>query len=127
LSYNVAVNQPPENSFKLNFHYGGAMPSFQEIDTLKVKEMLAQKSVNIVDIRDPGSYSRGHIPTAVSVSDSNVDEFTQNTDKDTALVVCCYHGISSQGAAAYFAEQGFKEVYSMTGGFEAWEMAYPAD
>jgi thiosulfate sulfurtransferase len=103
------------------------MSPVQEIDASKVKEMLAQKNVNIVDIRDPGSYSRGHIPTAVSVSDSNVEAFTQNTDKDTALVVCCYHGISSQGAAQYFAEQGFKEVYSMTGGFEAWEMQHPAD
>ncbi len=103
------------------------MPPFQEIATSKVKEMLEQKNVNVVDIRDPASFSNGHIPTAVSVSDGNVQEFTQSTDKDTPLVVCCYHGISSQGAAAYFVEQGFKEVYSMTGGFEAWQSAYPAE
>jgi rhodanese-related sulfurtransferase len=30
------------------------------------------------------------------------------------------HGISSQGAAACFSEQGFKEVSSMIGGFEGW-------
>jgi thiosulfate sulfurtransferase len=103
------------------------MSPFQEIDTHKVKEMLDQKNVNVVDIRDPGSYSSGHIPTAVSVNDGNVQEFTESTDKDKPLVVCCYHGISSQGAAAYFAEQGFKEVYSMTGGFEAWQASYPAE
>ena len=103
------------------------MPPFQEIATGKVKEMLEQKNVNIVDIRDPASYSNGHIPTAVSVNDGNVQEFTQDTDKDTPLVVCCYHGISSQGAAAYFVEQGFQEVYSMTGGFEAWRSAYPGE
>ncbi len=103
------------------------MPPFQEIDIHKVNEMLEQKNVNIVDIRDPASYSSGHIPTAVSVSDGNVQECTKNTDKDKPLVVCCYHGISSQGAAAYFAEQGFKEVYSMTGGFEAWQSAHPVD
>lgn len=103
------------------------MPPFQEIDTGKVKEMLEQKNVHIVDIRDPASYSREHIPTAVSVSDSNVQEFMENTDKDTALVVCCYHGISSQGAAAYFSEQGFKEVYSLTGGFEAWQASHPSE
>ena len=103
------------------------MAPFQEIATGKVKEMLEQKNVNVVDIRDPASYSSGHIPTAVSVNDGNVQEFTEHTDKDTPLVVCCYHGISSQGAAAYFAEQGFKEVYSMTGGFEAWQSAYPSE
>jgi thiosulfate sulfurtransferase len=103
------------------------MSPFQEIETHKVKEMLEHKNVNVVDIRDPASYSSGHIPTAVSVSDGNVQEFTENTDKDTPLVVCCYHGISSQGAAAYFAEQGFKEVYSMTGGFEAWQSVFPSE
>ncbi|MCH8313049.1 MAG: thiosulfate sulfurtransferase GlpE [Nitrospinae bacterium] len=103
------------------------MSPFQEIGIHKVQEMLEQKNVNIVDIRDSGSYSGGHIPTATSVNDGNVQEFTENTDKDKPLVVCCYHGISSQGAAAYFAEQGFKEVYSMTGGFEAWQSAYPSE
>lgn len=103
------------------------MAPFQEIDIHKVKEMVDQQSVNIVDIRDPVSFLSGHIPTAVAVSDGNVQEFTENTDKETPLVVCCYHGISSQGAAAYFANQGFKEVYSMAGGYEAWEGVYPAE
>jgi len=34
--------------------------------------------------------------------------------------VVCYHGISSQSAAAYLAEQGFRDTYSLDGGFEAW-------
>ena len=50
----------------------------------------------------------------------NVKEYIEKTDKETPLVVCCYHGISSRGAAEYLSQQGFKEVYSMTGGFEAW-------
>ena len=103
------------------------MPLFQEIDIHKVQEMLDQKNVNIFDIRDPASYSSRHIPTALSVNDKNVQEFAKNTDKDKPLVVCCYHGISSQGAAAYFAEQGFNEVYSMMGGFEAWQSVYPSE
>ncbi len=100
---------------------------FQEIDIHRVKEMVENNSANIVDIRDPASFSGGHIPTAVPVSDANVQEFTEQTDKDKPLVVCCYHGISSQGAAAYFAEQGFKEVYSMTGGYEAWRSVFPGE
>ena len=103
------------------------MPPFQEIDIHRVKEMVDQQSANIIDIRDPASFSSSHIPTAVPVSDDNVKEFTTDADKEKPLVVCCYHGISSQGAAAYFVHQGFKEVYSMTGGFEAWREAYPAE
>jgi thiosulfate sulfurtransferase len=93
---------------------------FKEIAPEKVKEMLEEGSANVVDIRDPGSYSAGHIPTAVSVSDSTVQQFIESAEKEKPLVVCCYHGISSQGAAEYFSENGFNEVYSMTGGYSAW-------
>ncbi len=100
------------------------MPSFQEIDIRRTREMLDNDAANVVDIRDPGSYQSGHLPDAVSVNDGNVQDFTNSTDKDKPLIVYCYHGISSQGAAAYFSEQGFKEVYSMMGGYEAWRSAY---
>lgn len=103
------------------------MSSFQEIDVHKVREMLDHKNANIVDIRDPASYSSGHIATAFAVSDANVQEFTESTDKNKPLIVYCYHGISSQGAAAYFAQHGFNEVYSMAGGFEAWREVYADD
>lgn len=93
---------------------------FKEITPQKVQEMLDEDSVNVVDIRDPGAYSAGHIPTAVSISDSTVQKFIDSADKERPLVVCCYHGISSQGAAEYFSEYGFKEVYSMIGGYSAW-------
>jgi thiosulfate sulfurtransferase len=39
--------------------------------------------------------------------------------------VCCYHGNSSQGAAQYFAEQGFTQAYSLDGGYEMWKVLYP--
>ena len=45
---------------------------FKEIAPQKVQEMLEESSINVVDIRDPGSYSAGHIPTALSISDNNV-------------------------------------------------------
>ena len=93
---------------------------FKEINPHLVQEMVEESSVNVVYIRDPGSYSAGHIPTAVSLSAQNIKEYVEKTDKETPLVVCCYHGNSSRGAAEYLSQQGFKEVYSMTGGFEAW-------
>ena len=39
---------------------------------------------------------------------------------DTPVLVYCYHGISSQNAAAFLIERGFETVYSLDGGFEAW-------
>jgi thiosulfate sulfurtransferase len=93
---------------------------FKELDPHKAQEMVEEGSVNVIDIRDPGSYSAGHIPSAVSLNDINVKEYIESADKEKPLIVYCYHGITSRGAAEYLSQNGFKEVYSMTGGFEAW-------
>ena len=88
------------------------------------KNKLDQKQCLFVDIRDPGSYQQAHIPGAIRLHDGNVQEFVQNTDKDKDVVVYCYHGNSSLGATAYLIENGFKNVASMSGGFEAWRQVY---
>ena len=93
---------------------------FKELDPHKAQEMVEEGSVHVIDIRDPGSYSAGHIPSAVSLNDTNVKEYIESADKENPLIVYCYHGISSRGAAEYLSQNGFKEVYSMTGGFDAW-------
>ncbi|NIP99277.1 MAG: thiosulfate sulfurtransferase GlpE [Nitrospinaceae bacterium] len=103
------------------------MSTYQEIDVHRVQEMIEADSANIVDIRDPLSYKNGHLPSAVPLTDETVEEFIQNTEKARPLIVYCYHGISSQSAAAFLAQQGFHEVYSMKGGYEAWTFNYPPE
>ena len=46
-------------------------------------------------------------------------------DYEQPIVVVCYHGVSSQGAANYLIEQGFEDVYSMDGGFTQWALELP--
>jgi thiosulfate sulfurtransferase len=95
-----------------------------QIPIHEAKKKLEEKSGLFVDIRDPGSYRQAHIPGAIQLNDANVQEFLQNTDKEQAVVVYCYHGNSSLGAAAFLIENGFKNVASMSGGFEAWRPVY---
>lgn len=99
----------------------------QQIDPAAVKEKLDQGPATIVDIRDPETVARGALPGAVRVHQDNLQEFLQQTDKQHPLVVYCYHGVSSQQAAIFFAEQGFGEVYSMRGGFALWAQQYPPE
>jgi len=77
-------------------------------------------SVTLVDIRDPASFAQGHIEGAIHITNDNVAEFITNSDSNKPVVVCCYHGNSSQGAADYFNAQGFAESYSLDGGYEYW-------
>ena len=48
-----------------------------------------------------------------------------NKDFEQPIIIVCYHGMSSQGAANYLAEQGFDDVYSMDGGFTQWQTELP--
>lgn len=100
------------------------MNSIPEIPIDEAKKKLDRQDCMFVDIRDPASYWAAHIPGAVHLHDGNVQEFIDRPDKDREVIVYCYHGNSSMGAVAYFLENGFKNVASMSGGFEAWRQVY---
>jgi thiosulfate sulfurtransferase len=100
------------------------MNDIPEIQIHEAKKRLDQKRCVFVDIRDPDSYRAAHIPGALHLHDGNVQEFLQTADKGKPVVVYCYHGNSSLGAVAYFRENGFMQVASLSGGFEAWRQVY---
>lgn len=86
---------------------------------------LMDNGAAVVDIRDAQSFFNLHITDALNLSNDNLHDFIAEADLDRPLIVCCYHGISSQSAAGFLAQQGFEEVYSLDGGFEGWQSAYP--
>ena len=94
--------------------------TFKRISVTEAKALLSAQEVTVIDVRDAGSFEAARIDGASHVADHNVQDFVGATDKSKPLLVYCFHGNSSQGAAAYFVEQGFAEVYSMDGGYEAW-------
>jgi|TARA_B110000908_G_scaffold124182_1_gene145607 thiosulfate sulfurtransferase len=96
------------------------MTRFERISVEKARDIISTDNVAIVDIRDRVSFNNGHIENALFVNGDNIDDFIAKTDKDTTVIVYCYHGNSSQNAAQFIAEQGFPKVYSMDGGFELW-------
>ncbi len=100
------------------------MSEFSEIDINNVKEMLDSNSANIVDIRDLEAHAKGRIPTSINLDGQKLLNFVRQGDKDKPLVVHCYRGNSSKEAAKHLSNLGFKEVYSMVGGFEAWQEEY---
>ena len=101
------------------------MSGFQRISAGDAKALIEQGNLNVADIRDAMSYQSGHISKAQRADNDNLKEFMGSVSKDDPLLVCCYHGNSSQGAAQFFAGQGFSKVYSLDGGYEMWKLAFP--
>ncbi|WP_286239849.1 thiosulfate sulfurtransferase GlpE [Neptuniibacter halophilus] len=100
------------------------MSQYKCIDSAQAAELIRQGAA-VADIRDPQSFAQGHISGSCNLSNENLPQYLAEADMDQPLLVCCYHGISSQSAAQFLIEQGFDEVYSINGGYEAWRTEQP--
>jgi thiosulfate sulfurtransferase len=102
------------------------MSEFKRIPPQQAHAMRQDGAV-VVDIRDPQSYAMSHISGSTHLDNHSLHGFITQADLDAPLIVTCYHGNSSQSAAAYLVSQGFTDVYSLDGGFELWRTTYPND
>ncbi len=100
------------------------MDTFKRINVIQAQQLCADGAV-MVDIRDPGSFANGHPVGAIHLDNQSLAEFIAQADLDAPTIVTCYHGHSSQSAAAYLHSQDFSELYSMDGGFEEWARLLP--
>ncbi len=96
-----------------------------QISCQQAHEIITDGNCQVVDIRDPSSYLNGHPTGAISLSNDNIQQFLTDADKNKPTLVFCYHGISSQQAAAMLNQQGFDQVFSVDGGAEAWQAQFP--
>lgn len=96
------------------------MQEIAQIAPLEALKMMEERGAWLVDIRDPQSFAQAHPRGAFHLSDGSLVSLMQQTEFETPLIVMCYHGISSVGAAQYLHHQGYEEVYNLQGGFEEW-------
>ncbi|EHR6442063.1 TPA: thiosulfate sulfurtransferase GlpE [Vibrio parahaemolyticus] len=99
------------------------MDQFQHIDVQGAQALLEQGEAKLVDIRDLQSFAVAHAESAYHLTNDTIVAFMEDVEFEQPILVMCYHGISSQGAAQYLVNQGFEQVYSVDGGFEAWQRA----
>lgn len=101
------------------------MEQFECINVQDARQKLAEGQTLLVDIRDPQSFALGHATGAFHLTNDSLPAFIAAAEMSSAVLVMCYHGNSSKGAAQYLLNQGFAEAYSIDGGFDAWQAAFP--
>ena len=82
-------------------------------------------SAQIIDVRTPDEYSKGHLTNAKNI-DWNGDDFNDKLnaiDKSKPVFVYCLSGGRSSSAASAMRSSGFKEVYELNGGIMKWRAA----
>ena len=101
--------------------------NFRSVDTPEFSKLIQDSTVQVVDVRTPDEYSKGHIARAVNmdVLDSRFDNMIQSLDKNRPVAVYCRSGRRSKDAAKKLAEKGFTG-YDLDKGIENWAyLQYP--
>ena len=73
----------------------------------------------LIDVRTADERAIAHIEGS-RLLDKGCHDYLLGLDRNTAIVFQCHHGIRSQSAAEYFVQQGFRNLYNLRGGIEAW-------
>lgn len=97
---------------------------YKQLSQIEAKNLIAERETVILDVRDEDSYKKAHIDDAKHLTVAELQIFCETVDPKQPILVYCYHGISSQSVAQHLVEEGFREVYSLIGGFEAWKAAH---
>jgi thioredoxin 1 len=102
---------------------GQQAPGKEQLSVDEFQTKLQQSpDGQLVDVRTAEEYKKNHLKGALNVN-VNSKEFQRQVsslDKTKPVLVYCLSGGRSSKAAAYMREQGFKEVYEMSGGMMQW-------
>ena|SRR5947209_7194804 len=104
------------------------MEPFTRIDVAEAKEKIDSGNVQVIDARTPGEFNGGHVPGAINIPHMAVVAQKDKLASDKEIVIICQMGSRSALACEFAAALGFKDLYNVEGGTEAWVKAgYPTE
>jgi monothiol glutaredoxin len=80
----------------------------------------------LIDVRTPEEREIAKIEGSRALDAALHDEIGKGS-RERPIVVYCHHGSRSQRAAEELAQQGFRDVYNLVGGINAWSMDVDPD
>ncbi|MDC8013823.1 Grx4 family monothiol glutaredoxin [Tahibacter soli] len=96
-----------------------APPTVQSLDVQGLKARIAAGDITVVDVRP--APDRQYAPFAgAEILDEDSIARLSALPKDRPLAFLCHHGNSSRGAAEHFRGLGFRQVFNVEGGIDAW-------
>ena len=86
------------------------------ISTIELEQKL-KEGIQLIDVRTPGEFRRGHIKNAKNIPLNEISRYTPVADKKTYVI--CHSGARSKLAAKKLKKRGF-DVVNVKGGMHAW-------
>ncbi len=94
----------------------------QSLNAADFKAAIADKTVQLIDVRTAQEYAQGTINKAklMDVSSGDFEQKIEKLDKTCPVAVFCHSGARSMYAAKVLAKKGFPVVYNLKGGIIFW-------
>ncbi len=102
------------------------MKKFATISVNELQSLLEDKAAMLLDCRDLKDYRVAHIENAMHVHEGLKESLLEKGDKNRKMIFYCYYGHASEHLAEMFGDFGFKNVYSLAGGFADWKESQSA-
>jgi rhodanese-related sulfurtransferase len=96
---------------------------FTRISVAEAKEKIDAGNVQVIDTRQPGEYIGGHVPDALNIPHMAIVSRKDALEADKEIIMICETGARSALACEFAAALGFKELYNVEGGTQAWKRA----
>jgi rhodanese-related sulfurtransferase len=94
---------------------------YETVSPVELDERLKRgEQLLVIDVREPEEYQIAHIEGARLLPLSRFPEWAETLSPDDEIVFMCHHGIRSAQVCAFLARQGFKRLYNLAGGIDAW-------
>lgn len=96
---------------------------FARVNPDRAQTLLKSGKIEVIDVREPADWARGHLPGARLVTLAELRENTEaHLGRDGVLFVCAA-GVRSETAARIALDHGLTQVYSLIGGTQSWTKA----
>ncbi|MDH3694064.1 MAG: rhodanese-like domain-containing protein [Gammaproteobacteria bacterium] len=94
----------------------------QPVSAIELPQLVSHQSGIVIDVSEPDEFKQGHIPNAMNVPVSKIDDHLKKLQKykDKPVVLACSSGQRSNKAAGIFKKHEFTNLYTLTGGLAAW-------
>jgi monothiol glutaredoxin len=94
-------------------------PSVRQVGPKELKALLETGKVKLYDVRTEKERAIASIAGATLLDDAALAEIEQ-LPKETPIALHCHHGGRSNAAAEHLLSQGFRTLYNLAGGIDAW-------
>lgn len=101
-----------------------AKSRIKEVTVAETRERLAaNRSGLLIDVREDHEWEAAHAAGAVHLGKGIIERDIEATapDKSTELILYCGGGYRSALAADVLQQMGYTNVWSMAGGWKAWQ------